>query len=258
MQTKYVRLTDAQWEVIKEYLDWQRKRVLDLRDIFDAILYVTRTGVQWRNLPEKEFPAWSAVYYYFQKWGKSGKVEEINLALNQLERVQKERRPTPSLGLADSQSIKLAPMIFEHRGIDGNKQVNGRKRHILTDVLGRIYQVHVHAANLHDSPQGVNLLGLPGRSPGRLKKIMADKTYRGTFAKAVEKIGIEFESPQRPDNTKGFVVEAKRWVVERTFAWLNFFRRVVVDYEHTPLSSASFVFFANMSMTLWRIDFDAK
>jgi len=87
---------------------------------------------------------------------------------------------------------------------------------------------------------------------------MGDKTYRGTFAKAVEEIGLEFEVPQRPENTKGFVVEAKRWVVERTFAWLNFFRRVVKDYERTIESSQTFLLLANISMCLWRIDFNAE
>jgi len=96
-----------------------------------------------------------------------------------------------------------------------------------------IYQVHLYAVNFHDSPQGVNLLNPSASyfSGLELETIMTDKTYRGTFAKAVESLGIKFEVPQRPENTKGFAVEAKRWVAERTFAWLNFFRRVVIDYE---------------------------
>ena len=90
-----------------------------------------------------------------------------------------------------------------------------------------------------------------------LEKIMGDKSYRGTFAEAVEQMGVIFENPQRKDGTKGFVVGAKRWVVERTFAWLNFFRRVVVDVEHTIQSSVSFLLLANISMVIWRIDFQA-
>jgi len=255
MQSSYQRLTDAQWEFIKHFFNWQRKRKLDLREIFNAILFVTRTGIQWRNLSETNFPDWQAVYYYFDKWKKAGIIEEINLALNELERIEKERNPKPSLGLADSQSIKLAPMIGENRGIDGNKKVNGRKRHILTDVTGRIYQIHLHAANFHDSPQGVNLLNPTADYFTNLESIMADKTYKGTFAKAVEELGLKFEVPQRPKGTKGFVVEAKRWVVERTFAWLNFFRRTVIDYERTVESSASFLLLANISMVLSSINF---
>ena len=256
MQPQYQRLTDDQWEVIKHFLNWQRKRKLDLREIMDAILYITRTGLQWRNLSETRFPDWQAIYYYFDKWKKNAVFEKINTALNQIERLQNDREPLPSLGLADSQSIKLAPMIYEDRGIDGNKKVNGRKRQILVDVLGRIYQCHIHAANLHDSPEGVHLLKDSTDFLDRLHKIMADKTYRGTFAQAVELAGVVFEVPHRPDHTKGFVVEAKRWVVERTFAWLNFFRRVVVDYEHTIESARSFLFLANISICLWRIDFN--
>lgn len=256
MQAQYERLTDDQWEVIKQFLNWQRKRQVDLRQIMDAILFITRTGLQWRNLKETKFPDWQAVYYYFDRWKKQGVFEKINAALNQLERLQNKRESTPSLGLADSQSIKLAPMIYEQRGVDGNKKVNGRKRQIMVDVLGRLYQCHVHAANLHDSPEGVHLLEDTHNFFDRLSKIMADKTYRGTFAQAVEQAGLEFETPARPDNTKGFVLEAKRWIVERTFAWFNFFRRVVIDYEHTPESSKSFLFLANISICLWRIDFN--
>ena len=255
MQSSYQRLTDAQWEFIKHFLNWQRKRAIDLRDVFDAILYVTRTGVQWRNLKETNFPDWQAVYYYFDKWKKSGVIETINLSLNELERLEEGREATPSLGLVDSQSIKLAPMIGEDRGLDGNKKVNGRKRHILVDVRGRIYQVYLHAANFHDSPQGVNLLNPSASYFTSLALIMADKTYRGTFARAVKKLGLKFEIPQRPEGTKGFVVEAKRWVVERTFAWLNFFRRTVIDYERTIESSAMFLLLANISMCLSSISF---
>lgn len=253
MQPKYERLTDSQWENIKDFFDWQRKRKLDLREVFDALLFITRTGLQWRNLKETIFPHWQAVYYYFDKWKKDGTLEKVNLALNKQERQQNGRETSPSLVLVDSQSIKLAPQIFEHRGTDGNKKVNGRKRHILVDVAGRIYRAHVHAANLHDSPQGVNLLENLKEEFDRLSVVMADKSYRGTFAEAVNKMELSFEVPNRPENTKGFIVEAKRWVVERTFAWLNHFRRVVVDYEHCPKSSVAFLFLANISMTLWRI-----
>ena len=179
MCIQYTRLSDTQWKIIKPFLNWQRKRALDLRAVFDAILYVTRTGIQWRNLEFTTFPKWTAVYYYFDKWKKSGVLEQINLALNRLERLKKERKERPSLGLADSQSIKLSPMMPE-RGLDGNKKVNGRKRHILVDVLGRIYKVHVHAANYHDSPQGVNLIENLSQELEDIETIMADKTYRGS------------------------------------------------------------------------------
>ena len=256
MQPQYMRLTDGQWEVMKQFVNWQRKRCLNLKDIMDAILWITRTGAQWRNL-DSQFPKWRAVYYYFDKWGKNGALEKMNIALNSIERLQLNREPCPSLGLVDSQSVKLAPMIYEHRGIDGHKRINGRKRHILVDVLGRIWKTEVHAANIHDSPGGIALLENLKSDMPRLEKILTDKSYRKTFEKAVNDLNIAFEVPIRQNGTKGFVVEAKRWVVERTLAWLNHFRRVVIDYEHTPQSAKSFLILANISMLIWRIDFDA-
>jgi transposase len=148
-------------------------------------------------------------------------------------------------------------MIYENRGIDGNKKINGLKRQILVDVLGRIWKANVHAAHQHDGIGGLSLMEDHREQMPRLQKIMGDKAYRGTFAEAVEKLDLVFETPVRPEGTKGFVVEAKRWVVERTFAWLNFFRRVVMDYEHTTRSAASFLFLANLSMVIWRIDFSS-
>lgn len=252
MTTQYERLTDGQWEVIKEYLPVKRKRQLDLREVFNAILWITRTGAQWRNL-DSSFPKWTAVYYYFYRWSRQGLLEQINWALNEAERLDLERQAMPSLGIVDSQSVKLAPMIYESRGIDGNKNVNGRKRQLLTDTLGRIWKACTHPANEHDSPAGVALLDLEVEQLKCLQKIVADKAYRGTFAAACRVLNIEFEVPHRPEGTKGFVVQAKRWVVERTIAWFNFFRRVQIDYEHSIESSVAFIYLANSSMVLAKL-----
>ncbi len=256
MQPQYQRLTDDQWEVIKHFLNWQRKRKIDLREVVNAILWITRTGAQWRNL-DSSFPPWSAVYYYFARWTKECLFERMCHMLNMLERLQRGREAEPSLVVADSQSVKLAPMIYEDRGLDGNKWINGRKRQLLVDVLGRIWKAYVHAANLSDGSAGVPLLEDWDLWGERLRKILGDKAYRGTFAQAVAAEGLTFEVPERPEGTKGFVVEAKRWVVERTFAWLNHFRRVVMDYEHTTESSQSFLYLANISMVIWRLDCEA-
>ena len=121
MQRRYTPLTNNQWKVIKHFLNWKRKRKHSLRKILNAILHVNRTGIQWPNLSETRFAAWNAVHYYFYKWSRNVTIDRINHALNRLERALTGRKPLPSLGLADSQSIKLAPMIHEHRGVDGNK-----------------------------------------------------------------------------------------------------------------------------------------
>ena len=250
MQSQYERLTDGQWEIIKKFLNYQRKRSLELRKVVDAILFVSRTGIQWRNLKETNFPHWQAVYYYFSKWTKSGIWNKMNAELIKMERVENQREEKPSVFIVDSQSIKLAPMIYEHRGIDGFKKINGRKRQIITDVTGRIYGSIVHSANIHDSVVSTSFLTIIQSYQKRLKKILADHAYQGDFSKIVEENQVKFEVPKREEGQKGFVVEAKRWVVERSFAWLNFFRRTTLDYEHTPESAQSFVLIANISMCL--------
>ncbi len=252
MTTRYERLTDSQWKVIKDYLPVQRLRVLDLRDVFDAILWITRTGSQWRNL-DQSFPDWQAVYYYFYRWRADGTLERINEALNRLERKALKRKSSPSLGLVDSQSVKLAPMIFEFRGVDGHKKINGRKRQFFTDTIGRIWRVIVHPANEHDSQAAGPILEDITQQMEHLEKILGDKAYQGAFAEKATEIGLAFEVPERPEGTRGFALEAQRWVVERTISWHYFFRRLVIDYEHTVESSVAFLYLGNISMVLAKI-----
>lgn len=257
MQKQFERITDSQWQVISSFLNTQRKRKHCLRSVCDGLLWITRTGSQWRNLP-RCYPPWRIVYYYFQKFEREGVWNEMNTTLNIIERLQQGKEGTPSILIADSQSIKLTPMIYENRGIDGNKKVNGRKRQLLVDTNGRIWGASVHAANIHDGIGALDMLdGLNESVKYRLEKILADQGYRGKYAKMVASLGFKFETPIAIKNTRGFVVAAKRWVVERTFAWLNFFRRIIVDYEHTKQSAVSFIKLANISMVLSKINFDA-
>ena len=152
MVTQFNELTDSQWEVIKEFLPIQRKRKLDLRTVVNGILWITRTGCQWRNLDESRFYKWQAIYYYFRKWTLDGTFEIINRVTNYVARKKmRKAHSDPSLACIDSQSIKLAPRIIEERGIDGGKRINGRKRQILVDSQGLVWAVYVHAANIHDS-----------------------------------------------------------------------------------------------------------
>ena len=149
MESQYKRLTDSQWEVIKEILPVQRKRKHSLREIIDAVFWVLRIGSQWRNLPDS-FPKWQLVYYYFSKWQADGTLQRLNWQLNVKERQRQQKEDTPSLLSIDSQSVKVAPFIQQDTGVDGNKKLNGRKRHVITDTLGLIWAVVVHAANLAD------------------------------------------------------------------------------------------------------------
>jgi len=230
----------------------QRKRQLCLRRVVDAVFYVCRAGCQWRKLPA-EYPPWTAVYYYFYRWQRTGLWQQLNLVINALDRLTHERPAAPSLLCADSQSVRLAPRIHEHRGTDGGKHVNGRKRQILVDTGGRIWAAHVHAANQHDSTAGVALLPHRPWWAGRLQGVLTDNGYRGCFARHLGTLGLRHELASRPPSAKGFVPVAKRWVVERTFAWLTGFRRLAIDYEYTPASHVTWLLLANMALCLNRL-----
>jgi transposase len=252
MSTRVQELTDTQWSAISVFFPIQRKRKLDLKDVVDAILYMVRTGCQWRNLPNC-YPKWTAVQYYFERWKKAGILERMNLMLNELDRERCEKSAKASTLCIDTQSIKLSPRVYEDRGFDANKKVNGRKRQILTDSDGRIMQVRVHAANGHDGIEGCLLLDKMAEDWGsQIKRINGDSSYKGQFADKVASLGFEFVLGVRPESTKGFVPIKVRWVVERTISWTNFFRRIVKDYEHTVLSSATWILLANITIMLQR------
>lgn len=180
---------------------------------------------------------------------------ELNSGLNSEERISEDREATPSLILVDSQSVKLAPMIGQNRGYDGNKKVNGRKRQILVDTAGRIWDACAHGANLYDG-DGATLLLDPDRMAywdQRCKKVLTDTHYRGTFSVMIEDHKIAFEVSAKLSDVSGFEVLPKRWAVERTISWTNFYRRLVKDYERTVESSAAWLIWANISLVLNRI-----
>ena len=143
-------LTDNQWQVIKNLIDNERKRKYDLRGIVNAIMYITKSGCQWRMLPS-DFAPWQSVYYYFRKWKRDGLIEEIHDYLVSKIRVKKNKKPLPSVGIIDSQSVKTINVCEDNIGYDGGKKIKGRKRHIVVDTLGLILSVVIHSATIHDS-----------------------------------------------------------------------------------------------------------
>ncbi len=181
--TKKCSNTDRlQWAAISPFFNLKRKRKDDLRQVMNAILWLLRTGCQWRNLPE-EWPNWQAVYYYFQQWKQDGTFERINLALNQLDRKRVKKEAYPSVICIDSQSVRLNPMICEYRGTDAHKRVNGRKRQFVVDTQGRLWITDVHPANQGDGPAAVSLIGdMLWRAGERLEKVYGDQSYNGVFA----------------------------------------------------------------------------
>ncbi len=253
MTKQWKPLTDPQWAAISPFLDLNRKRTHDLRQIVDSILWLLRTGCQWRNLPG-EWPNWQAVYYYFKQWKHDGTFEQINAALNQMDRKRAGRQLYPSVLCIDAQSVKLNPLIDQQRGLDANKRVNGRKRELLVDTDGRLWVAGVHAAHQAEGPASIPLItDMLWRAGERLEKIYGDQAYNGVFARALADWSLDFEKASRPESARGFVPVAKRWVVERTIAWTNFFRRIAKDYERTVSSSVSWLYLANIQLMLQRI-----
>ena len=223
-------LTDSQWQILEKELNDHRKRKHSLRSIWDALFYLSKTGCQWRMLP-LDFPKWQLVYYYFRKWTGIDKIEALHDIILRKVRRKKGRKSSPSLGLIDSQSVKAA-CISKEKGIDGNKKINGRKRHIITDTMGLVLCVVVHAANISDRSGAKTVLEKTRMKFDGIVKILADQGYTGELSEWTKKqCNWLLEIVAKATGVSGFNVLPQRWIVERTFGWFNFQRRLAKDYE---------------------------
>ena len=253
MVLQYEELTDFQWEFMEDLFPEQEICELSLRTVIDAIFWLSRTGSQWRNLDSK-FPKWTAVYHHFRKWKNDGRFEKMNQRLNEMERYSEDREETPSAVCIDSQSVKVSSFISLDTGYDGGKQIKGRKRHIVTDTMGLVLGVVVSSAQVYDGKEGIKVFGKIKELLYRLHKVFADGSYKGSFEQFIsDLLGAEVEISSRPPSVKGFVPIKIRWVVERTFGWFNFFRRLSKDYEKTVQSSAMWILIANSQIILQRM-----
>lgn len=246
-------LTDSQYEFIKEFVEDNRKRKFGIRKIINAILFICRSGVQWRMLP-KDFPGWPLVYYYYRKFIKTGIWGKIQRFLREQVRMKHGRKKCPSMAIIDSQSIKNSEWGLPDKGFDGNKKIKGRKRHIMVDTLGILLGIHVTEANVHDGVAAKAFIHrMKGKLP-RLKKILADAGYQGEelIHLARRSLHAVFEVVKRAEEA-GFNVIPKRWIVERSIAWFNWFRRLSRDYEGNMETSENWVLVASISMLLKKI-----
>ena len=245
-------MRDSQWEIIEKYLKDHHPRKHDLRTIVNALLWITRTGSQWRNM-ESKYPKWQSVYYYYRTWKKKGTLGLIMSELVKLERIRQGRTGQASAAAIDSQSVKVVAFIKEETGIDGGKKVNGRKRHLLVDVKGLPLAIHVSSANTPDFLGGFELLAQTDGKEKRLKLIRADQHYAKHFKEAAQWFDIEVEITKKPNSEKGFVPQTGRWQVERSFAWTNFYRRLSRDYEKLAESSVAFIQLMFINIILARL-----
>jgi putative transposase len=253
-------LTDAEWEIIEPLLPEDkavgRIREVDLRDVLDAILYRVDNGIKWRNLPS-DFPAWQTVYGYFRLWVRLGVWERVNVTLVGEVRRMEGREEEPSLGIIDSQSVRLGEKGGAEIGVDGFKKVKGRKRTNVVDVLGLILKCHVGAANQADVNAAPEVLFEVAERYERLEKVLADQGYEGDLEVDLAAVyGVELEVVKHEG--KGFQVQAKRWVVERTWAWLENSRALVRDYERLPENHEGMVYAAMIRLMLRRLTDNRK
>lgn len=245
-------LTDAQKEYIKRTIlmeNWRSK--YDFFLILDAILYIDVSGCQWRLLPT-EYPKWQIVYYYFRRWGAMDAFGEFEDDLVKKVRLRRGESETPTIGAIDSQSSRSA-LPRSQKGIDGNKKVKGVKRNIITDKDGDILEATTTPANVHDSKSAYALVALLVTAFPWIKRIYADRGYRGNFVEAAKHdFGIDIEITH--SNYSGqFVPAKKRWVVERTFAWLDNFRRLCRNYEETTASANEMLMVAAVVLSLRKL-----
>ena len=240
--------SDAEWAVLAPLVPaggpgrrGGRRPCHPRRDVVDAIRYIAHNGGVWRALPA-DFPPWQTVYDYHRRWTADGTVNRIHDALREQVRIAEGRQPEPSAAIVDSQSVRAAETVARaQRGFDAGKGVNGRKRHIAVDTIGLLLVVAVTAASVQDRVAARALVYALRGCYQRIACVWADSAYTGTLLSFATALGITIHIVAKLAGQIGFHVLPRRWVVERTFAWINRCRRTVRDYEALPEHHAAFV-----------------
>lgn len=254
-------LTDEQWALVEPLLPAPRtgrkggrREKHPRRRVVDAILYLARTGCQWRYLP-KDFPPWATVYWYFTWWHDDGTVERIHDTLRTKVRQAEGRKAEPTAGLIDSQSVRSADTVTRATsGFDAGKKTRGRKRFIVTDTLGLLLAVHVMAASVQDRDGAKRSLLWTRLDHPSVRKIWADQGFAGRLVTwTADILHRNLDIVRKAEGQRGFLVQPKRWAVERTFAWITTRRRLACDYERSPGHAETMIRWAMTDLMLRRL-----
>lgn len=251
-------LTSEQWKLLSGLIPKPktggRKRNVDMQALVNAILYILCAGCAWRMLPN-DFPKWKTVYHYFRQWRKDGTWQEIHERLRLWVRVNQNREASPSEAIMDSQSVETATMVSKEVGYDSGKKIKGRKRHILVDTLGLLIVVVITAASVSEQAGAKQVLSKLYQVRARFHRLITiwvDGGYRGQNFQhwVIDVYRWILSVVTRHEEQKGFVVLPKRWLVERTFGWFNWCRRLSKDYEILPETTETFVYIAMIRLML--------